>query len=71
MDKESLLHTIRDRYSVAKHIVRPNKTNGSSYAEGYFDGWYEATLIILNYLDRTDLVSEFTVSISENQSKDL
>lgn len=61
-DKERLLHVIRDRYSVARHIVLADENRRKSYAEGYFAGWQEATLIILNYLGRTDLLA----SIQDN-----
>ena len=56
MDKESLLHTIRDRLTVAKYIVCSKENENKSFADGYFKGWLDATLIILNAIDRTDIL---------------
>lgn len=55
-EKKSLKTIIRDRFTIAKYIC--NEESGrKSFADGYFKGWFDATTIILNAIDRTDLLN--------------
>lgn len=56
-EKEKLITVIRDRLTVAKYIVCAAENEKKSFADGYFKGWLDAILIILNALDRTDLLN--------------
>ena len=47
---------IRDRFTVAKNIVGDEENQKKSFADGYFKGWLDATLIILNAIDREDVL---------------
>ncbi len=55
-EKKSLKTTIRDRFTVAKYICNEENSR-KSFADGYFKGWFDATMIILNAVDRTDLLA--------------
>lgn len=61
---------IRDRFTVAKHVICADENRNKTFADGYFKGWMDATLIILNAIDRTDLLSVPTSETEEVNESD-
>ena len=61
---------IRDRFTVAKNIICEEDNQKKTFADGYFKGWLDATLIILNAIDREDVLlppKEKEETISETE----
>ena len=53
---EKMKRIICDRFTIAKYICNEENSR-KSFADGYFKGWFDATMIILNAIDQTDLLS--------------
>lgn len=54
--RNNLLHVIRDRNSVWKQFHDENNRK-KGYGDGYMDGFHHATMIILTYFGREEILS--------------